>query len=366
MPMVRRDAPRRPPGTLQRGETVEVDKPKPQRNEEKRVTSLPRQQPVAIDAKSLTRKVEKENIPTKQFDFSRTVGDGFRQKPKNSGSPVESSSLNNTGELKKPLGRVIKDEALRGAAYRIKKTGMENGRKDKKKKDDAEKTQDELAVTATRIKKQDLGQQQGPKSIDIHIGNVNTYNIYLNSDEKEKLLNGRSLPITFEGSDGLFGGSDPSFASKKAQRGQQSNNPKPQYPRYTAKLAATTIPISTSMPSVDNKNSNTFKIAKVKRNNLITKDSSNSKDSREDPVTTGGSPPAHPHSVGISSGYPTVIPASVLTKYKMYQPPPQRKEGPRRTLPSTSSTTPTPQDSGRQHSPIEIRPPKPRLGKPIL
>ena len=86
IPIVRREPPKKP--ALQRGSTMNekekergetTEKENNNRNLTKRVSSVPRQSGNFGDA-SVKRRFERESVPTKQFDFSKTTNDGFKKR----------------------------------------------------------------------------------------------------------------------------------------------------------------------------------------------------------------------------------------------------------------------------------------------
>jgi hypothetical protein len=185
-------------------------------------------------------------------------------------------SLSNTGELPrnsfKPKPPNFKDDSRGATFYRIKKTNMDKLRKEKrnKKYEDAvnlEKGIEEtISVTAKQIGKPS---QMVQKNFDIHIGNVNTYNIYLNGEQKQTIIQSQTPKMS-------RGVSPPENIVQPSTDSKRHRKPLRNVPTGTningKQNGKKSIP--SSLPSMHSDTKSSFKIATVRRNNLIQKEES--------------------------------------------------------------------------------------------
>jgi hypothetical protein len=184
--------------------------------------------------------------------------------------------LSNTGELPrtsykaKPPG--IKEDPRGGTFYRIKKTNFDKLRKDKKKKKDDDSfnadrgIEETFSVTAKRIGKPP---QVVHKNIDIHIGNVNTYNIFLNGEQRQTIVQSQTPKM----SRGVSPPEVPTSAVSEAKKNRRPLRNVQAIPNIHGKQIGVKQP-STGVPLTMGDTKSSFKIGKIKRNNLIPKEES--------------------------------------------------------------------------------------------
>lgn len=232
--------------------------------------------------------------------------------------------MSNTGELGKTANRFKLSNPpasfnKTGTLYRIKKNHGDQSRKEKKKRGDDSSNGDRGLEETLSVTAKPIGRQQPvvQKNIDIHIGNVNTYNIYFTGDQKQGSLQPQTPTMS-------RGNTSPDFTAvvgaevKRVRRQQRpiKNQPKPTQQNIGPKSQS----LTTATVAVDSRGA--FKIGKVKRNNLIPKD-----DASEE------------------ASLPTVIQKPVSSKYKSYG---YESRKPKRASEDDSSIL-------RQPSPLENR-----------
>lgn len=254
--------------------------------------------------------------------------------------------------------------------YRIKKNAADNLRKEKKKRDEAfgfdgsRPEEPPIAVHATRIR-QNLGTPPvqnlshsdhmasgnngainlngGKHSIDIHIGNVNTYNIYVHPDAKglnlsappdvehRKAPNSRVLKANVPNlvASGKSVSNPVQGVSGNGKQKHQHN----QGASKTSGDSSTGVwsgfhQLQPSQQQTLNSTAGSFKIGKVvKRNNFLTQTS-------KDPVLEKRNGSPNHNTMPATPPLPTVAvgQGSVLSKYRMYQtnpnPPSKKRSNP--------------------------------------
>lgn len=197
--------------------------------------------------------------------------------------------------------RSNKDElSNKPIVYRIKKNGNEAHRKDKRKKDELSDEINSLGITAKKIVRKHVEQDATTKNIDIHIGNVNTYNIYLNTESNHNTARDDESESN-SGSNSAFDTKRKRFHTTKNSSQTNGTNP-PGIRKKAVKQPNSNTPVHSGTLPQDPKNN--FKIAKVRKNNLIPK---------EKEETT-------PHSGSFGSL------SSIPSRFKMYQPPNNSKK----------------------------------------
>lgn len=207
--------------------------------------------------------------------------------------------MSNTVELPrhsfKPKPLNFKEDSRGGTFYRIKKTNMDKLRKDKKKRRfegqvGLEKGSEEtMSINAKQIGKP---AQVVQKNIDIHIGNVNTYNIYLNGEQKQSIVQTQTSKM----SRGMSPPDSSNGAVSEMKKNRKPLRNVPTVPNINGKQIGQRQGQPYQQATLSEPKSS-FKIAKVKRNNLIPKD---------DPT----------EEVTI----PSILPRPPVSKYKSYQP----------------------------------------------
>lgn len=178
--------------------------------------------------------------------------------------------MNNTGELGKTGTRFKLSNPpsfnKTSTLYRIKKSQTDASRKEKKRRiEDSNQggrgLEDTLTVTAKPIGR---SQPEGQKNIDIHIGNVNTYNIYFTGDQKQSVLQSQTPKINRTASSP----DNANIQTSENKRAKRYHRPSKPQNKVSAGLGTKAQPLAAV--TIDSKG--VFKIAKVKRNNLILKD----------------------------------------------------------------------------------------------